>query len=341
MKALVKTAVGAGHLEYSDLPDPSPKPGEVKIKVYASGICGTDMHIFHGGYHYEPPVALGHEFSGEIVELGEGVSGFKPGDRVSAEAPTALCGTCEYCRSGDYQLCTNRLGVGWGTNGSFAEYIVVEADFVHAIPYSISDDDAALLEPLACVCHGVNELTSISVNDFVVLSGPGPIGLLTLQAAKAEGARVAVLGTNQDKDRMKLALELGADYIINVQEQDAREEIKKITGGTGADVVLECSGSEAAFDLDLDLIKKAGRFTQIGIYDRKITADIDKMLLKEIRFVGSFSQKYSSWVRAIDLMSRGLVKVDKIVSAKLPLSEWKKGFEMIENKTGMKVLLVP
>ena len=341
MKALVKEKTGPGHLVYTDIAEPVPGPGELKIKVNVTGICGTDMHIYHGGYHYEPPVVLGHEFSGVIVDIGEGVTSFKPGDRVSAEAPTALCGTCEFCRSGNYQLCSNRLGVGWGTNGSFAEYIVVEAAFAHLIPDSISDESAALLEPLACVCHGVNELTDISANDFVIVSGPGPIGLLTLQAAKAEGATVAVLGTNQDKQRMVLAKELGADCVINVQEDDPRKEIEKLTSGAGADVILECSGAEAAVELCIDLIKKGGRYTQIGLFDRKISINIDKMVIKEIRFVGSFSQKYSSWVRAINLMERGLVKVDKLISTRLLLSDWQKGFEMIENKTGMKVLLVP
>ncbi len=340
MKAVVKEKRGLGNVVYTEVPEPQPQKGEIKVEVKAAGVCGTDIHILHDGFRYTPPVVLGHEFAGVVVAVGEGVVDFKIGDRVTAEAPARLCGTCAYCRVGNYNLCSNRLGLGWGVNGCFAKYTVVEEKLAHKIPNGISFKAGAVIEPLACVIHGM-ELTEVSADQIVLVAGPGPIGLLMLQAAKAEGATVIMSGTSVDKDRLALAKELGADYTVNVQEQDLAEYVRGLTGGYGADVVLECSGNEHSVNACLEAIKKGGKYTQMGLFGKRISIDMDKVVVKELKIVGVQSQRWSSWERALNLLAAGKIRLEPVVSGEYPLAEWEKAFAAFESKQGLKVVMYP
>ncbi|MEW6266970.1 MAG: zinc-binding dehydrogenase [Thermodesulfobacteriota bacterium] len=340
MKAVVKEKEGIGHVVYRDMPEPSPGPGELKVEVKAAGVCGTDIHIYHDRFRYRPPVILGHEFSGVVVETGPGAKAFQVGDRVTAEAPACICGTCPYCRVGNYNLCSNRLGMGWGVNGCFARYCLIEERMTHRIPDNVSFKAGALCEPLACVVHGL-ELTEIRAEDLVLVTGPGPIGLLAMQAAKAEGARVLVAGTSVDKERLSMARRLGADCAINVEEQDLPREILELTKGQGADVALECSGSQAAVNTCFELIKKGGRYTQVGLFGRPITIDFEKVALKELKVTGVMSQRWTSWERALKLVESGRVKLEPLVSGEFSMPEWEKAFQAFEDKKGFKILLYP
>ena len=263
LKAVVKEAKGEGNIVYKDVAEPKPGYGELKVEVKVAGICGTDIHIYHDRFRSNPPVVLGHEFSGVVVELGDGIREFKIGDRVTVEAPAHICGTCVFCRTGNYNLCSDRLGMGWGVNGCFAKYCIIEEKMTHKIPDNVSFKAGALCEPFACVVHGI-ELTEIHGEDLVVVAGPGPIGLLAMQAAKAEGAKTMVIGTAIDKERLEVAAKLGADYTVNLQEQDALSVVHGLTKGYGADVVLECSGNQASVNSCFELIKKGGRYTHGG-----------------------------------------------------------------------------
>jgi L-iditol 2-dehydrogenase len=341
MKAVVKEAKGYGNIGYRDMPEPTPSIKEIKVEVVVTGICGTDLHIYHDTFRYDPPVTLGHEFSGIVVEVGEGVTKFKIGDRVTAEAPARKCGQCMYCQNGNYNLCDNRLGLGWGVNGSFAKYCLVEESMAHPIPDNVNHRTAALCEPLACVTHGVLELTTVSPTDLVVVSGPGAIGLLTLQVVKSTGAQVVVCGTSADAERLSLATALGADRVIDVQVEDTVRVIRELTNGYGADVVFECSGAQASVTQCLELIRKAGQYTQIGLFGRPIQVDFDKITTKEIKVTGVQSQKRSAWEKALNLVSRGYVDLEPLISEELGLSQWQQAFEMVEQKRGLKVLLYP
>ncbi|MDA0840554.1 MAG: zinc-binding dehydrogenase [Planctomycetota bacterium] len=343
MQALVKYALGHGNMEIRDMPEPGPAPGQVKIAVHGCGICGSDLHVFHQtiGIPMAPPVITGHEFSGTIVELGEGVESFGVGDRVTVEPSASICGRCRYCRQENYNLCPDRRVIGYRWDGGFAPYVVVPTRTLHRLPANVTFESGALTEPLACCVHGVIERTQISAGDFVAITGPGSIGLLALMVAKAEGGIVCMLGTGNDGHRLQKARELGAAYTINVDEQDATREIAKLTGGYGADVVLEASGAAPAGRMALEIVRKQGKFTQMGLYPGPIEIDFSQIAYREISVTGFMAQKRSAWKRAIKLMEHGLIDPGKIISHCLPLADWQHAFGMFERKESLKILLQP
>jgi L-iditol 2-dehydrogenase len=343
MRGVVKYKRGEGNMEIQEVPEPRPDPNEVKIEVKAAGICGSDIHIYHDDIKIpiKTPVVVGHEFSGIIAELGENVKHLKVGERVTSETAASVCGLCQYCRTGHYNLCSSRLGIGYWINGAFTKYCVVPQERVHPLPGNVDFISGALCEPLACCVHGVIELTNIHAGDWVAITGPGPIGLLSLQIAKAEGGKTIVLGVSKDAERLTLAKNLGADRVMNIQKEDPLEIMMGLTGDTGADVVLECSGVPSAAEMGLTLVKKMGRYTQIGLFGRPIEIDFEKIAYKELKVAGTFSQKWTAWKKALDLLAQGKINVRPLVSHILPISDWKQGFKIQEEKGGMKVVLTP
>lgn len=343
MKALVKYAAGPGNMEIRDVPEPTPGIGQVKVEVKEAGICGSDLHIYHSdiAIPVNPPVITGHEFSGVITEVGEGVTEFKPGDRVVSETAYHYCGVCDFCREGFYNLCIERKTLGYWYNGVFTKYTLVPGERVHLIPENVDFTTAAMTEPLACVTHAIYDLCKIVPGDVVLVSGPGAIGIMAMQIAKAHGATVVVSGTDVDTERLQMANNLGADYIVNVQKQNITEMVNQLTDNYGVDVVLECSGSAAGIDTGLNLIKKRGYFTQIGLAGKKIEFDIEKICYKELHFSGSLGSRNHSWRKAIQLLKEGKVKLKPLASTKLPILEWEKAFKKFENKEGFKIILLP
>ncbi|GHV42797.1 alcohol dehydrogenase catalytic domain-containing protein [Synergistales bacterium] len=343
MKALVKYASGPGNMEIRDIPEPSPGPGQVKIEVKEAGICGSDIHIYHSdiAIPLNPPVVTGHEFSGIVVENVEGSARFKPGTRVVSETAFHYCGVCDFCREGFYNLCVERRTLGYWFNGVFTRYTVVPEARIHAIPDSVDFTSAAMTEPLACVAHAVYDLTRVVAGDVVLVSGPGSVGLMAAQIAKAHGATVVVSGTDVDTARLEMAKKLGADYTVNVQKENLNEFIGGVTRGYGADVVLECSGSPYGTDAGLNAVKKRGWFTQIGLPGKKIEFDIEKVCYKELHFSGSLGSRNASWRKALDLLAAGKVNVKPLVSDKISILEWEIAFKKFESKEGGKIFLLP
>jgi L-iditol 2-dehydrogenase len=343
MKGLVKFARGDGHMEIRDVAEPFPQEGQVKIEIKAAGICGSDLHIYHDDINFfiRTPVVVGHEFSGVVTEVGKGVTVWKPGDRVTAETSYEVCGRCDLCRSGFYNLCPERRVLGYWFNGAFTKYTIVPQHVLYRLPENVDFIEGAFSEPLACCVHGILELTHIAANDVVVISGPGPIGLLSLQLAKANGGKAIVLGTTKDKERMALAGQLGAEVLINVEEENALERVRDLTGGKGADVILECSGAAPAARLGLELVRKRGQYTQIGLFGRPIEIDFERIAYKEIEVRGTLSQRWTAWVRTMGLLAEGKVKLKPIVSDVWPISRWKEAFDKLEAKKGMKIMLTP
>lgn len=341
MQALRKLATGDPNLVLMEVPDPELKPGHVILDVAAAGICGTDVHIMHDEYRSEPPVTLGHEVAGTVAAIGEGVRGWAVGQRVVTETYFSTCGRCAHCRTGRPNLCASRRSIGSFEDGGFAPRLLTPATNLHALPDGLGFPEAALVEPLACVVRGLLELNEIRAGDRAVVAGPGPIGLLALQVAKAAGARVVVLGTAADAARLELAMRLGADAVLTVEAGDALAAASTEALGGEPDVVIECSGAEPAAGLLLRLVRKAGRFVQVGLYGRPITLDLDQVCYKELRVSGSFATTPSSWHRALALAGSGAVSLAAIVGATYPLAEWASAFEAVAARTPGKVLLVP
>ena len=341
MKALVKYASGPGNVALRDVEEPAPGPGQVKIEVKAAGICGSDLHIYHDEIQIpiEPPVVMGHEFSGVVVECGEGVGRIQTGDRVTCETSATICGHCLQCRIGSYNMCADRKVVGYAIDGCFAHYCIVNERQVHILPDNVDFVMGALTEPLACCVHAVTEMTPISAGDVVVITGPGTIGLLCLQLVKAAGGFAVVCGTAQDQERLELARELGADATLNVTSEDLLGWLAAHTETGGADVFLECAGAPPAARLGLRATRRGGRYTQIGLFSGPFELEFDTIAYKELRVTGALGQKWTSWRRALALMGQDKVDTNTLVSHVLPLSQWEEAFRLVEEKQGLKIVL--
>jgi L-iditol 2-dehydrogenase len=342
MKAVMKVAPGVGHVELRDIDEPRPSANQVTIQVKAAGICGTDLHIFRDEFRSWPPVVLGHEVSGEIVEVGDGVDPSLLGRRVTTETYFSTCGACAYCRAGRANLCLNRRSIGSAVNGGFTNFVVVPARNVHALPESVDFDAGALTEPLACVCHAVLTTPTVSAGDVAVIAGPGAIGLLTLQVVRAAGATTVVLGMHGDEQRMQLARELGADHVINVSVDRPDERVRDLTPeGLGADVVYECSGAGPAAQQLLTLARRGARYVQIGLFGKSVAWDLDQVCFRELTVTGSNASVPGAWTRALQLLESGQVDTRPLITARYPVTEWEQAFEGFERKTAIKTLLTP
>ena len=343
MKGLMKVAHGHGNMEIRELEEPRTGPDQVKIEIKGTGICGSDIHVYHEAIAIPMrlPVVTGHEMAGVVTEIGKDVQGISLGEKVTTETTVTTCGKCLYCRTGYYQLCAERRVLGYWFNGGFTNYTVVPAIRIHKLPENVDFLSGALTEPLACCVHGVTDLTGITSGDFVVVSGPGTLGLINVQLAKGEGAIVMAVGTSVDGPRLKLAKELGADYTLNVEKEDPVAAVKDLTEGYGADVLLECSGAAAAVDPGMQMLRKQGKYTQFGLFGKKIEVNFEAMANKEIKATGVFSHKWTAWRKAIQYMAMGKVKTRPLVTDVMPITNWQKGFEKFEKKDGLKIVLQP
>lgn len=341
MKAVMKTAEGYDNMNLESIEEPKVTSNQVKIKVEYTGICGTDMHTFSGEYRNSKiPVVLGHEFSGTVVEVGEKVRKVKIGDRVTSETTFETCGECKYCQEKDYNLCSNRKGIGTQVNGSFAQFVVSREESVHKLPETVSFKAASLTEPLACCVHAALEKTTIDKDDKVLVFGPGPIGLLQCQVIKAQGAFVILAGITKDVKRLELAKSLGVDVIVDIQQENLEEVVMKHTSGYGVDKLFECSGAVPALNQGLPLVKKKGTFVQVGIFANKLNPlDQESIIQRELTYVGTRSQKPSSWPIALNLLAEGKIDADKMITKVVSLEQWRDGFEAVRSGDQIKVLV--
>jgi L-iditol 2-dehydrogenase len=340
MKGLAKVAPGVGNVQLIDVPEPEVKPGYVLIEVKAAGICGTDLHIYYDEFKSRPPVIMSHEVAGLVADVGAGVTTCRPGDRVTSETYFYVCGECQFCREGQANLCPHRLSIGSGVNGAFTKYLLVPQQNIHHLPDNVDEQAGALTEPLACCVHAL-ELNRVEPGDTVVVSGPGTIGLLTLQVVKAAGATVIVLGTSSDEERLAKARQLGADDVYNVETTDTLATIRDMTGGLGVDVVFECAGAGPSAQHCLELVRRKGRYVQVGLFGKPITWDMDQVCYKELRMSGSNASVPSAWRKALVLLASGKVQTKPLISDVLPITQWSQAFERFEKRDGFKLLLTP
>ncbi|EKN63246.1 alcohol dehydrogenase catalytic domain-containing protein [Schinkia azotoformans] len=340
MKALLKTEKGVGNVNLLEVPEPDCSKDKVKVNVAFTGICGTDLHIFHDTFKSYPPVIMGHEFSGVVTDVGEEVENVKVGDRVAILGSHAVtCKTCYYCKTGYYMFCESRRGMGHGVDGSFTKQVIVREDMIYKVPESVSLEEAALSEPLACAVQAIEELTDIKLGDTVLLSGPGPIGLLCLSLLTLKGCKIIVAGTSQDLTRLEIAKQLGADIIVNINEVKLQDVVMKETKGRGVDVTIECAGVAASINSCLNALKKLGRHIQVGIAGKEVTLDYDTILYKQIQLFGSLAHSMKTWDRVMQILEQKKINLEPIITHKLPLSQWKEAFNMCEEKSCGKILL--
>jgi L-iditol 2-dehydrogenase len=340
MRALVKTATGPGHLALLDRPEPHAGPGQVKIQVKAGGVCGTDLHIAHGTWPVKPPLILGHELSGVVVEVGAGVVELQVGDRVTSETDATFCGTCAFCRAGDMHLCPKRTGIGTSADGSFADYLVIRAGGVHRLPDSVDFVSGALTEPLAVAVHAVVERGQVRLGERVVVIGPGTIGLLAAQVAQTRGADVVVAGLARHTARFALARRLGIAHTIALDEPGSLDQVKALDDGLGVHKVIECSGNQVAVGQAIHLLRKGGWLVLVGFFMVPgVELDLDLAINKELTLVTSRGKRPTCFRMALELSGEGRVNPAALITHRFPLSEWQAAFAAAEQR-GAKVVLL-
>jgi L-iditol 2-dehydrogenase len=342
MKALVKFASGEGNVEIQEVNEPCCGDNQVKLEIAYCGICGTDIHVLHDTFRNYPPVILGHEFSGTVVEVGRDVTNASLGARVTGLGATAVtCGQCEYCRSGYFIFCANRRGMGHGVDGAFTRYVVMRPDQLYRIPENFSLDEAALSEPFAAAVQAVKEITNVHIGDNALVSGPGPMGLLCLKLLVAEGVRTIVAGAPGDQERLSAALRIGAAAVINIGEQSLVDAVQEHTGGVGMDVAFECAGHPGSVRGCLESLRPMGRYTQVAICGQDIQFPIDQIFYKQLTMSGSVCYTARTWERMMKIYAEGRVRLNDLISIKLPISEWRTAFRLCDEKKAIKVLMYP
>lgn len=342
MKAVVKYAPGEGNVGIVDVKEPVCGDNQVKLEVGYCGVCGTDIHVWHDTFRNYPPVILGHEFAGTVVEVGKNVSTVRLGQRAAGLGATAVtCGECEYCRSGYFIFCANRRGMGHGVNGALTQYTLLRPDQVYRVPDGFSLEEAALSEPFAAAVQAVTEISEVRMGDVALVSGPGPIGLLCLKLLVAEGLKTIVAGAAGDEGRLEAAKNIGAFATVNVSEENLAEFVREHTSGRGVDVAFECSGNAGSVRGCLESLRPKGQYTQVGICGRDIPFPIDLIFYKQLTMRGSICYTAKTWDRMMRIYEQGRVRLNDLVSTKLPISEWRTAFELCTDKKALKVLMYP
>ncbi len=325
-----------------------PKPillgaNDVLVEVQAAGVCGSDLHMYHDiqGFSVRRPVILGHEFSGVVVEVGKNVTSVQVGDPVVSETPAYVCGECIYCRTGQYNLCPNRRGFGVLEDGAMAQYVRTREAIVHKIPAGVSFEKASLTEPCCVAYNAVAHHSHIRPGDYVVVFGPGPIGLLCTQIAKLfHPSRLVVVGTRSDRKRLEIARLFGANEVLVAEEQDVVKEILAYGDGFGPDLVLDAVGISATLKQSIEVVRPAGQITKIGWGPAPVGFSLDPLIQKAARLQGSFSHNYPMWEKVLTLMSVGAI--DPMPMARtFSLSQWQSAFEAMDSLELAKSIVLP
>ncbi len=338
MKALVKKFAKKG-LWLDEVEKPKPGPNDVLIKIKKTAICGTDIHIYKWDEWSQRtipvPMQVGHEFVGEVTELGYEVVGFKLGDRVSGEGHV-VCGHCRNCRAGARHLCINTKGIGVNIPGAFAEYLVMPAVNVFHIPDTISDDEASIFDPFGNAVH--TALSFDLVGEDVLITGAGPIGIMAAAVAKHVGARKVVL-TDINDYRLDLAKKLGVEYCVNVSKKEIKQVMKDIGMTEGFDVGMEMSGSQKAFNDMLWSMRAGGKVALLGILPNGAGIDWDKIIFKGLTIKGIYGREmFETWYKMTTLLQSGL-NIKPVITHHFPLKDFEKGFELMASGNSGKIIL--
>jgi len=315
----------------------APAPGQAQLEVSHCGLCGTDLHVFHGKMDHRVtfPQVIGHEMSGTVRAVGPGVENFKPGDRVTVR-PLDHCGACPACKAGHSHICQKLKFIGIDSPGALQGLWTVPAHTLHHLPDSLSLEQGALVEPVAVACHDVR-LGEVKSGEYVVVQGGGPIGVLIALVARHKGARVIISEVNPF--RLKLAAELGLTA-VNPREVDMVEMVNRETGDAGADVVFEVSSSAAGVEMMTKLPRVRGRIVVVALFPEPPKVDLFRFFWRELRLCGARVYEYEDFEEAIRLTASGALPFERIITNVLPLDRLESGFrEMERGGQVMKILV--
>ena len=325
----MKYAPGAEHVELRDVPAPVPGPGQALLEVIYTGVCGTDLHVMRDEYKVNPPVVMGHEVLGRITRTGSVEDAGWVGKRVVTETFFRCCERCEMCRAGRRNMCENRESIGSFRDGGFAEQVVVPVLNLHEVPNGVPDEIAALAEPLACACNALLLRSTIKAGHKVLVTGPGPMGYLSAQVAKASGAEVTLAGIPADTGKLAGLASAGISTTTETPQEMA------------FDVGIDCSGAAAGASNAMRAVKRGGGFIQVGIFGHDVSVPLDVLIMRELTMTAGFSQVPRAWDLALDLMGREVLDLASAVGPIFALEQWADALHAITEGTHMKVLIDP
>ena len=337
MDALVKEAPGRG-LVLRRMPVPEPGPGEVLIQIHKTAICGTDVHIYNwdpwAQIHLKPPMIVGHEYVGEVAALGAGVTGLAVGQRVSGEGHIT-CGRCRNCHTGNIQWCKDTVGVGVDRDGAFAQYLCIPASNVIPIDEDLPEEVVAFFDAFGNATH--TALMWDLVGEDVLITGAGPIGIIAGGICKYAGARRVVI-TDLNDYRLDLARQLGVDAAVNTGREDLREVMRRLRIVEGFDVGLEMSGSGAAFDQMVSLMRNGGKISLLGLGNKPLTVDMNNIICKGLTLQGIYGRKMDNW-HQMSYMVQGGLDLTPVITHRFHYTDFEQGFAAMNSGRSGKVIL--
>lgn len=353
MKALAKygTPSQFGSYKWIDVPESVCGDDDIIIEVKAAAICGADMkHYKVENGSDEFGSVRGHELSGEIVKIGKNVTQWKLGQRVVSDNTAHVCGVCPSCESGDFLTCSEKvnLGLGYGTNGGFTKYCKIPGEILsihkHAIweiPENISYEEAAILDPICNAYKAIAQRSKFLPGQNIVVFGTGPLGLFSVQIAKIMGAvNIVMVGLDDDtKVRFGVASDLGATHIVNGSQEDVVARCQEICGKDGISLVVDCAGANIVLKQAIEMCRPNGEIVRIGMGFKPVNFCINDISMKAISIIGHMGYDTTSWRNAINLLKSGKIQVKPMITHRLGLSEWDKGFALMESKEAIKVIL--
>ena len=327
------------HITFREVEKPKPGPDQVLVKIKKIGICGSDIHVYHGTHPYTSyPVTQGHEVSGQIVELGEYVKDLHVGQKITIE-PQVFCGRCYPCLHGKYNLCEHLKVMGFQTTGTASDYFAVDASKVTPIPEDMPYSQGAMLEPLAVTVHAAKRFPDLKGAKAVVL-GCGPIGILLVQSLKALGA-AQVFATDISDKRLELAKKLGADFAVNTKNSDYATELVKAFGPDKADVIYECAGTDITMNQAIQNARKGSTIILVAVFGKMANVDLAKLNDSELDLNTSMMYRHEDFVDAIKFVQEGKVQLKPLQSARFAFKDFQKAYEYIDanRETTMKVIV--
>lgn len=336
---LQQVMTSPGKIEFREIPTPVPGDDEVLIRVMKIGICGSDIHVYHGKHPFTSyPVTQGHEISGEVVEFGKNVTGFHVGQKVTVQ-PQVTCGKCYPCRHGKYNLCEELKVMGFQTTGMASHYFAAPAKLVLPLPDSMTFDQGAMIEPLAVAVHAVRQFGDIKGKNVAVI-GAGPIGNLVFQAAKGMGAN-KVLVTSHGGIRAELAKKCGADYVIDTGKKNFGDALLNCFGPDKADVIYDCAGNNASIGDAIKYARKGSTIILVAVFADMADVDLAVLNDHELDLNTTMMYRVEDYIDAIKLVQDKKVKLEPLMSKTFRFSEYKDAYEYIDqNKaSSMKILI--
>jgi len=321
--------VKPGKIEFNEVKVPEIKDHEVLLKIYRIGVCGSDVHVWHGKHPYTPyPVVQGHEYSATVEKLGKKVKGLKVGLKVTA-IPQVVCGECDPCKRGDYHICDNLKVEGFQAPGVAQDYFVTTIDKIVILPDNFSFEQGAFVEPVSVAVHAVNRVKNIECKNIAVL-GAGPIGNLVAQVAKAYGANILV--TDLSDNRLKIARECGLADTSNAAQESLHQASKRVFGKGSFKLAFECVGVEATITSVIESIGKGGEIVVVGVFGNKPKVDIGLIQDRELKLIGTLMYKRGDYVEAVRLIDNGLVKLEPLFSKHFDFYDYSKAYTLIDTE---------